>query len=33
MHGEAITAVDTGLQNLMENLRTDPYALETHGSQ
>jgi uncharacterized protein YegL len=29
MHGEAIQAVETGLQNLLENLRMDPYALET----
>lgn len=29
MHGEAIQAVESGLQNLLENLRMDPYALET----
>ena len=29
MHGEAIQAVEAGLQSLLENLRMDPYALET----
>ena len=29
MMGEPITAVQTGLQNLVATLRQDPYALET----